>query len=101
MCVFLKKMLHSRFARSGALRRLPRFGLRPGGAAPLAPGVFFRTQRIIYDDNESINNSRKNRGSRAGGEAPHGRSPKRGGRRNAPLMPARPTSATRFYTKHC
>ena len=45
----------------GALRRQPRFfGLRPGGGCAPAPGCVL-IPRIIYDGNESINNSHKNR----------------------------------------
>jgi hypothetical protein len=78
----------------GALRRQPRlarcsatrggyyFGLRPGGAAPPARGVYFA--RIIYALITVINNSGiEKQGRAAGGAAPPGEARKRGWRRNA------------------
>jgi len=55
------------------------------GASPRRPTLFSHP-RIIYDGNESINNSRNHKNTpRRRGAAPPGRSPKkRGWRRNAP-----------------
>ena len=69
--------LHSRGALVLELR---------GGASPRRPTPI-SNPRIIYDGNESINNSRNHKNTpRRRGAAPHGRSPKkRGWRRNAPV----------------
>lgn len=94
MCVQLEKMLHSRKRsfRTFLTVHIVARSARPGGLRPLAAGCVFNP-RIIYDDNESINNSRKIDTPRRGAQPPPGRSPeyhppraeraKRGWRRNA------------------
>jgi hypothetical protein len=86
----------------------------PGGAAPLRRDPIFNP-RIIYDGNESINNSRKIDAPRAGGAAPPGEARNNIHRERSepsvaggatpgatpPLMPARSTTATGLNTKHC
>ena len=53
-----------------ALRRPARFfGLRPWGASPRRPTLFSHP-RIIYDGNESINNSRNHRNTPGAGAQP-------------------------------